>query len=45
VEFELFGHQFAALNGEPAFSHNEAVSFQERSTRSMRSRTICIASP
>ena len=28
VEFELFGQPFAALNGGPAFSHSEAVSFQ-----------------
>ena len=28
VEFELFGHPFAALNGGPAFTHSEAVSFQ-----------------
>ena len=28
VEFELFGRPFAALNGGPAFTHSEAVSFQ-----------------
>lgn len=28
AEFELFGRPFAALNGGPAFSHSEAVSFQ-----------------
>jgi predicted 3-demethylubiquinone-9 3-methyltransferase (glyoxalase superfamily) len=28
VEFELFGCPFAALNGGPAFTHSEAVSFQ-----------------
>lgn len=28
VEFELFGRPFAGLNGGPAFSHSEAVSFQ-----------------
>lgn len=28
VEFELFGRQYAALNGGPEFPHTEAVSFQ-----------------
>ena len=28
VVFELFGRPFAALNGGPAFTHSEAVSFQ-----------------
>lgn len=28
VEFELFGRPFAGLNGGPAFTHSEAVSFQ-----------------
>lgn len=28
VEFEIFGQQFAALNGGPQFQHSEAVSFQ-----------------
>ena len=28
VEFELFGRPFAALNGGPAFTHSEVVSFQ-----------------
>jgi predicted 3-demethylubiquinone-9 3-methyltransferase (glyoxalase superfamily) len=28
VDFELFGRPFAALNGGPAFTHSEAVSFQ-----------------
>ncbi|MEY4401410.1 MAG: hypothetical protein RL072_1275 [Actinomycetota bacterium] len=28
VEFEMFGRPFAALNGGPAFTHSEAVSFQ-----------------
>ena len=28
VQFELFGHPFLALNGDPQFSHSEAVSFQ-----------------
>lgn len=28
VEFELNGHAFTALNGGPAFTFNEAVSFQ-----------------
>ena len=28
VEFEIFGREFAALNGGPQFPHTEAVSFQ-----------------
>ncbi len=28
VEFELNGHPFTALNGGPAFTFNEAISFQ-----------------
>ena len=28
AEFELFGREFAALNGGPQFPHSEAVSFQ-----------------
>lgn len=28
VDFELDGHRFTALNGGPAFTFNEAISFQ-----------------